>query len=179
MDTDTEIGEGFEFAVVKTTGTLFNAFGLMNDVQERSVELSLSSDGAELTHTISHVAAGLKFNNVGMRDPSTKRLLLLHTPDSLFQSRNLCFPLLRVIAKDSNAILDGFRTLYGLFNTGQVSDLLQWCLPFMIAYTGDMATNHRLHEKSQSSPNIDHLPSSSTSIAFNGLRLTSKIDTAI
>ena len=42
-----------------------------------------------------------------------------------------------------------------------------------------LATNHRLHEKSQSSPNIDHLPSSRISIALNGLRLTSKIDTAI
>ncbi|KAI2505580.1 hypothetical protein MHU86_8822 [Fragilaria crotonensis] len=136
-DNDADFGEGFEFDVIKTTATLFNAFGLMSDAKERSVELGLASDGAQLTHTISHVTAGLKFNDIGMRDPSTKRPLLLHEPDSLVQSRNLCFPLRVVIAKDSKTTLDGFRNLYRMFNTGEVSDLLQ-CRPFRMSYPGDM-----------------------------------------
>jgi len=86
---NTDFREGFEFDVIVTTSTLFKAFGLMDDAKERSVELDLASDGAKLTHTISHVAAGLKFKDVGMCDPSTKRPLLLHEPDSLVQSRNL------------------------------------------------------------------------------------------
>jgi hypothetical protein len=106
-----DFGEGFEFDVIKTTATLFNAFGLMDDAKQRSVELGLASDGAQLTHTISHVTAGLKFNDVGMRDPSTKCPLLLHEPDSLVQSRHLCFLLGVVIAKDNKAALEGFRSL--------------------------------------------------------------------
>ena len=136
-DNAPNFGEGFEFDVIKTTGTLFEAFGLMADAKRRSVELSLASDGAQLTHTISHVTAGLKFNDMGLRDPVTKCPLLLHRPDSLVQSRNLCFPLRVVIAKDNKATLDGFRALYQMFNTGEVSNALQ-CLPMKMSYPGDM-----------------------------------------
>ncbi len=123
--------------MIKTTATLFDAFGLMSDAKERSVELGLASDGAQLTHTISRVTAGLKFNDIGMCDPLTKCPLLLHEPDSLVQSRNLCFPLRVVIAKDSKTTLNGFRNLYCMFNSGEVSDLLQ-CRPFKMSYPGDM-----------------------------------------
>lgn len=109
----------------------------MDDAKQRSVELGLASDGAQLTHTISHVTAGLKFNDVGMRDPSTKCPLLLHKPDSLVQSRHLCFPLRVVIAKDNKAALEGFRSLYQMFNSGEVSNSLQ-CVPFRMSYPGDM-----------------------------------------
>ena len=87
-DGDNDFGEGFEFDVIKTTRTLLEAFGLMSDAKERSLELSITSDGAQLTHTISHVMAGIKLNDVGMRDPVTKRPLVLHGPNSLVQSRN-------------------------------------------------------------------------------------------
>jgi hypothetical protein len=134
---DTDFGEGFEFDVIKTTSTLFEAFGLMDDAKEQSVELGLASDGAKLTHSISHVAAGLKFNDIGMCDPSTKRPLLLHEPDSLVQSRNLCFPLRVVIAKDNKTTLEGFRALYQMLNNGVVLDSLQ-CRPLRMSIPGDM-----------------------------------------
>jgi hypothetical protein len=102
------IGEGFEFDSIKITETLFKAFGLMNEAKRRPVELGLTSDGAQLTNTILHVAAGLKFNDLEIRDPFPKCPLLLHEPKSLVQSRNLCFPLRIVIAKDSKKTLDGF-----------------------------------------------------------------------
>ena len=38
--------------------------------------------------------------------------------DSLVQSRNLCFPLRIVIAKDNKMALEGFRSLYKSFNSG-------------------------------------------------------------
>jgi hypothetical protein len=84
----------------------------------------LHPDGAQLTNTISHVAAGLKFNDMALCDPFTKQPLLLHGPDSLVQSRNLCFPLRIVIAKDSKKTLDGFRPLYNVFNSGTVAEAL-------------------------------------------------------
>ena len=77
-DPSTEFGEGFEFDVVKTTKTLLESFGLMADAKHRPVELGLSSDGAQLTHTLSHVTAGLKFNDIGMQNPFTKQLMLFH-----------------------------------------------------------------------------------------------------
>ena len=134
---DNEVGEGFEFDVVKVTETLFDAFGLMNEAKRRSVELAITSDGAQLTNTISHVAAGLKFNDMALCDPFTKQPLLLHGPDSLVQSRNLCFPLRIVIAKDSKKTLDGFRPLYNIFNSGVVAEALD-CCPFKMSYPGDM-----------------------------------------
>ena len=132
-----DFGEGFEFDVIKTVRTLFDAFGLTEDAKKRSVELGLTSDGAQLTHTITHVTAGLKFNDVAMRDPFTRLLMLLHEPDSLVQSRNLNFPLRAVVAKDSKATMNGFRNLYGMFNNNEVSDRLMY-QPFQIAFTGDM-----------------------------------------
>ena len=47
---------------------------------------------------------------------------LLMGPDSLVQSRNLCFPRGIVIAKDNKATLDGFRPLYNQFKSGEVGD---------------------------------------------------------
>ena len=135
--TASDFGEGFEFDVIKTVATLFDAFGLTEDAKNRSVELGLASDGAQLTHTLSHVAAGLKFNDIGMRDPATKLPMLLHQPDSLVQSRNLCFPLRVVIAKDSKATLDGFRGLYEIFRNNEVSDALHY-QPFQMSFPGDM-----------------------------------------
>ena len=131
------VGEGFEFDTIKVTETLFKAFGLMDEAKHRSVELGLASDGAQLTNTISHVAAGLKFNDVAMKDPTTKKPMLLHSPDSLVQSRNLCFPLRIVIAKDNKMTLEGFRSLYKSFNSGDIAEAFG-CRPFKMSFPGDM-----------------------------------------
>lgn len=136
-DNNSVVGEGFEFDTVKVTDTLFRAYGLIDEAKQRSVELGLASDGAQLTNTVSHVAAGLKFNDVAMRDPTSKRPMLLHSPDSLVQSRNLCFPLRIVIAKDSKKTLEGFRSLYNSFNAGDVAEALD-CRPFKMSFPGDM-----------------------------------------
>ncbi|KAI2506034.1 hypothetical protein MHU86_8355 [Fragilaria crotonensis] len=132
-----DFGEGFEFDAVKVTETLFEAFGLSKVAKLRPIEMALTSDGAQLTNTLSHVAAGLKFHDMAMRDPMTKSPLLLHGQDSLVQSRNLCFPLCIVIAKDNKATLDGFRPLYNQFRTGEVATALQ-CQAFKMSFPGDM-----------------------------------------
>jgi hypothetical protein len=129
--------DGFEFDAIKVTATLFEAFGLMSEAKKRPIELALTSDGAQLTNTLSHVAAGLKFNDMAMCDPISRSPLLLHAPDSLVQSRNLCFPLRIVIAKDNKATLNGFRPLYNQFNTGEVATALQ-CHAFKMSFPGDM-----------------------------------------
>ncbi len=134
---DSNIGEGFEFDAIKVTGTLFEAFGLMDEAKRRPVELALTSDGAQLTNTLSHVAAGLKFNDIAMCDPTSKSPLLLHAPDSLVQSRNLCFPLRIVIAKDNKTTLDGLRPLYNQFSNGEVATALE-CQSFRMSFPGDM-----------------------------------------
>ena len=134
---DDEIGEGFEFDAVKVTATLFEAFGLTNVARRRAVELALTSDGAQLTNTLSHVTAGLKFNDMAMCDPVTKSPLLLHAPDSLVQSRNLCFPLRIVIGKDSKRTLDGFRPLYHQFSAGEIARALHF-KTFKMSFPADM-----------------------------------------
>lgn len=113
------------------------AFGLMEDSKQQSVELSLASDWCSAdTHPL-HVAACLKFIDMGMRNPFTKQLLLLHEPDSLVKSRILCFPLWVVLAKDNKKTLDGFRSLYNKLSSGNVSTASQ-CCPLKMSYPGDM-----------------------------------------
>ena len=136
-DDDSDIGEGFEFDKIKVTKTLFEAFGLMDVAKTRPVELGLTSDGAQLTNTISHVAAGLKFNDMALCDPITKVPLFLYAPDSLVQSRNLCFPLRIVIANDNKKTLEGFRPLYNKYSTGEVATSLH-CQSFKMSFPGDM-----------------------------------------
>jgi hypothetical protein len=101
------------------------------------LSLDLPQTDAQLTHTLSHVTAGLKFNDMGMRNPFTKKPMLLHEPDLLMQSRNLCFPLRVVIAKDSKKTLDGFWLPYNQFNSGNVSRALD-CCPIKVSYPSDM-----------------------------------------
>jgi hypothetical protein len=134
---DDTFGEGFEFDCTKVTRTQFETFGLMDVAKQRPVELGLTSDGAQLTNTISIVAAGLKFNDMALCHPISKCPLLLHEPGSLVQSRNLCFLLRIVIAKDSKKTLDGFRPLYMKFTTGKIARDLQ-CHAFKMSFPGDM-----------------------------------------
>ena len=72
-----------------------------------------------------------------MCDPLTKSPLFLHGPDSLVQSRNLCFPLRIVIAKDNKATLNSFRPLYNQFKSGEVAEVLKFC-SFKMSFPGDM-----------------------------------------
>jgi hypothetical protein len=133
-----DFGEGIQFEVVKTLRTLLVSHGLLTQAKERSVELALTSDGAQLTHTISHIMAGVKLHDVGLCDPFTQHPMLLHSPyDCLVQSRNRCFPLRVTLEKDSKTSMYGYNPLYGMFNSNFVSDALQ-CLPFTMSYTGDM-----------------------------------------
>jgi hypothetical protein len=134
---DSDIGEGFEFDEKALTKTLFDAYGLLKVAKSRPVDLGLASDGAKLTNSISHVTAGLKFNDMALHDPITKEPLLLHNPDSLVQSRNLCFPIRMVIALDNKKTLDGFRPLYNTFRTGEVAKALD-CHDFKMSFPGDM-----------------------------------------
>ncbi len=66
---DNTFGEGFEFDCTQVTRTLFDAFGLMDVAKQHPVELGLTSDGTQLTNTISHVAAGLKLNDMALCHP--------------------------------------------------------------------------------------------------------------
>ena len=110
---------------------------MMNVAKERPVELALTSDGAQLTNTISHVAAGLKFNDRTLCNPISKMPMLLHEPESLVQSRNLYFPLQIVITKDSEKTLDGFRSLYLKFSSGEIARDLQYHASKM-SFPGDI-----------------------------------------
>ena len=96
-----------------------------------------TSDGAQLTNTVLQVAAGLKFNDMAMCHPLSKCPLLVHELGLLVQSRNLCFPLRIVIAKDSKKTLQGFRLLYLKYNTGEIAQELQ-CQAFKTNFPGDM-----------------------------------------
>ena len=65
-----------------------------------------------------------------LRNPITKW-------ESLVQSRNLCFPLRIVIAKDSKKTLDGFWQFYSNFSTGAIALALN-CKDFKMSFSGDM-----------------------------------------
>jgi hypothetical protein len=134
---DETFEEGFEFDFTLLTRTLLESFGIMDVAKQRPIDLSLTSDGAQLTNTVSHVTAGLKLNDMASCDPRTKEPLLLHEPGSLVQSRKLDFPYRRIIAKDGKKSMNGFRPLCGAFTSGVIARSLG-CLPFNMSCPGDM-----------------------------------------
>ena len=134
---DETFQEGFEFDFTMLTRTLLVSFGLWHVAKQRPIDLSLTSDGAQLINTVSHVTAGIKFNDMALCDPMTKEPMLLHEPGSLVQSRKLDFPYRVIVAKDGKKSMNGFRPLYGGFTSGAIARSLG-CMPFNMSYPGDM-----------------------------------------
>jgi hypothetical protein len=136
-DSDSNIGEGFEFNETIMTKTLFDSLGLTDVAKTRPVELALTSDGAQLTNNITQVSAGMKFHDMAVCDPITKELLCFHDPDSLVQSRNNSFISRMVIGHDNKKTNEGFRPLFGNFILGRVAAALNF-QPFKISCPADM-----------------------------------------
>ena len=136
-DSNSDIGEGFQFEETIMTKTLFDSLGLTEVAKTRPVELALTSDGAQLTNNITHVSAGMKFHEMAVRDPFTKELLCFHDPDSLVQSRNNSFISRMVIGDDNKTTNEGFRPLFGNFISGRVAAALNF-QPFKISCPADM-----------------------------------------
>jgi hypothetical protein len=76
------------------------------------------------TPTGSNTSLSHQRSDMALCNPLTKCPLLLHEPDSLVQSRNLCFPLRIVIAEDCKKTLDRFRPLYMKFRSGEIAAAL-------------------------------------------------------
>jgi hypothetical protein len=130
-------GEGFQFDACTTTKTIFDSFGLTEEAKNRPVELALTSNGAQLTHTLSHLCTGIKLNDMAMCDPITKQPLVFQGPDSLVQSRNYCFPYRLTVEKDTKESFGGLRPVYYDFTSGNISRRLGFC-PLKMSHPGDM-----------------------------------------
>ncbi len=98
-----------EFNVPAVIALMIKAFGLEGASKKRRIRINQASDGAKLTNNLHHTTFGVKMIDYGARDPHTKQLIYGSKNASTIQSRDYCFPLNIIMAKETNGIMDQFR----------------------------------------------------------------------
>jgi hypothetical protein len=78
---------------------LFKLEDAVRDINQPPVQISITLDGADLSHNVTHVTAGVKVNNPMSIDPLSG-LPIGVTNSRKVQSRELCFPFKSLLAKD-------------------------------------------------------------------------------
>ena len=95
--------DGFKFDYERVLLYLIKLFKLEDaarDINQPPVQMSITLDGADLSRNVTHVTAGVKINDPRSIDPGSG--LPIGVQDSRkMQSRELCFPIKSLLAKDS------------------------------------------------------------------------------
>ena len=115
-------GEYFEFDPSDVVKILIKAYGLEQQAKERSVRISQAIDGAQLSKRMTHVLYGIKMQDHAAVCPFTNRPLLGNPDIQCCQSRNACFPIKMVMARETKEIYAEYKHLFDFFK-GETSDL--------------------------------------------------------
>ncbi len=115
-----DFGEMFQYDYEKFLRYILKTFKLDELAQTKTVELSITLDGAELCDGISHLTAGIKITNGRAIDPrSGIPLCTVHheTFGRMFsnQSRNFCFAMKSLIGNDSKKAYKEFSDFFQFF----------------------------------------------------------------
>lgn len=73
----TRLGEMINFDIAKTLRTVLDAFGLLTIAKEKSVCVTQSIDGVQLSKNLSHTTGGFKIGDHCARCPFTKNWCLM------------------------------------------------------------------------------------------------------
>ena len=91
---ETTTGEGIKFDCEKVGNLLLQMYGLKEKAKNRSINLSVATDGHKVTNNILQVIAGVKVNDIAATCPLTGQPV---SP----QTRNICWPLLIVMGQEN------------------------------------------------------------------------------
>jgi len=114
----TKYGEMFTFEFEKAIPMIVQAHKLDHVAKHWSIEVCRSIDGADITKSLSMVAAGIKIIDKSACCPISKKPFILDNGqgDSLsisgFQSQNNCFPLMLAICKETKETFPFFEDLF-------------------------------------------------------------------
>jgi hypothetical protein len=147
-------GEGVEFLDKgKVIQLIHDAYGLTDVGKERPLEVAITTDGSMLCHLVNLVMVGYKMVDPAARHPLTgKRLLDPTDPKSIFQSRDLCFPLLLMLGQETKEMYsENIKPVYDLFfsasTEGETNVIAPECLPFVCSCPGDLSCHWKATKK--------------------------------
>jgi hypothetical protein len=140
-------GEGIKFENMgKVLEIIHKAFGLTEIGKERALEVAITTDGSMLAHLINLVMVGYKLIDPAAKDPKTGKPLLDPTDpkNSKYQSRDLCFPLMMLLGKETKEMYTAnIKPVYDEFLKssieGEPNLMTPGYLPFVCACPGDMS----------------------------------------
>jgi hypothetical protein len=102
------ISNGFKFAykpLLLYILKLFKLEDVARDINQPPVQISITLDGADLSHNVTHLTAGVKINEPCSINPVSWLPIGVHDSRKV-QSRELCFPLKSLLAMDSKELYD-------------------------------------------------------------------------
>jgi hypothetical protein len=119
---------------------LLQLYGLdtvARDPNQLPVEFSITLGGADISRNLSHVTAGIKINDCGAIDPISG--ISISFQDSMkLKSRELCYPVKILIAKDTKALYkDYVADFFDFFKEVKEVGFGEYMRPFIVSLPQD------------------------------------------
>ncbi len=126
---------------------LFRLDDIARDPNQPPVEFSITLDGADLSRNISHVTAGIKINDPRAVDPISGIPIGMEDSTKV-QSRELCFPLKVLIAKDTKSLYHKyFADFFAFFKQVQETGFGEFTRPFIVSSPQDLSSFWKCYNK--------------------------------
>jgi hypothetical protein len=126
---------------------LFKLDEVARDPDAAPVQFSITLDGADLSRNISHVTAGIKMNDPRAVDPISG--IPIGWEDSTkVQSRELCFPMKILIAKDTKELYNKyFKDFFAFFKQVETAGFGEFNRPFQVSSPQDLSSLWKCYAK--------------------------------
>jgi len=123
---------------------LLDVFGILEMASERSVDVGLAIDAANLSKYLHHTTTGIKVTDYAARDPNTGLPLLsaeLKGDGLRAQSSSLCFPIMMIMEGETHESLKEFQDIYTFFDRLTIKDQQEIpdIQPVRLTTEGDMS----------------------------------------
>jgi hypothetical protein len=126
---------------------LFRLDVVAGDPNQPPVQFSITLDGADLSQNISHVTAGIKINDPRAVDPISGIPIGMEDSTKV-QSRELCFPLKVLIAKDTKELYHKyFADFFLFFQQVEERGFGEFQRPFIISSPQDLSSFWKCYGK--------------------------------
>ena len=132
-------GEFVEWDAEKMIVAILGGFGLIEIAKGRPVKLNHSIDGSQISKNVTHVTYGLKVADKAATCPFKKQPIFANANETTLQSRNNCFPLKIVMARETKEIYKEFSHFFEYFENFSWSAKYMDLCPLEVAMNCDMS----------------------------------------
>lgn len=140
-------GEYIRFRPADVVNYAITSFKLTEAAKQRSVSLSQSFDGANLTKKLGHTTYGIKVTDRQAISPFTNRPIFAEDPkQSALQSRNNNLPIMIVMRNETKEVVDGFHeTMKEVSGYGTDASVLSpGYQPIKMAFNSDLSAGWKV-----------------------------------